>query len=462
MEVKRTAVARKIYARILEEIRPSKLEVDTTIANVNKTMARLKKIVPKNVTLVVAGSIARSTNLKGDHDIDIFMLFDKKTVSPKNLEKMGLAYAKKMVDAKKKERFEIKYAQHPYARLYLDHIDMKIDIVPAYKIDNIEELATAVDRTPLHTKFINKNFTDRQRDDVRLLKYLLKTHNIYGAEVKTQGFSGYLCELLIYTFGSFDNLLENAVKFHLPLCLNPKENAAKVDKEIFKRFSSEFVVIDPVDKNRNVAAGVSKESLAKFVFLAHKFLEKPDIKIFYGEGFSFDDAAKRINALIQKSGLDLYILVSKVPNKSDDIVWPQLRKASEIISAQINKFGFHTYLQHAWIDKGNGFIAYLAPKENIPNKMFQGPSIFYGAKSTNGFLSSHKNALAITIQEDRINALDLNKYATIEALLAEVANGKLIESRKDISWKNAKLIMNKVPKEFAEITYAELHSKMSI
>jgi len=461
MDSKKAAAAQKIYSRVLEEIRPSKLEVESTIANANRTMARLKKIVPKDVSLVVAGSIARSTNLKGDHDIDIFMLFDKK-VSHKNLEKMGIEYAKRMVDKKSGERFELKYAQHPYARLHLDKIDMKIDVVPAYKIDNIEELATAVDRTPLHTKFINKNFTDKMRDDVRLLKYLLKQHRIYGAEVKVQGFSGYLCELLIYNFGSFNNLLENAVNFKMPLCINPKEKGAKVDKEIFKKFGSEFVVIDPVDRNRNVAAGVSKESLARFAFIANKFLENPDIKIFHGEGFSTSQVSKKIDSLIKSSGLDLYLIVIGVPDKSEDIVWPQLRKASEIIDTQIKKFGFRTYLQHVWIGKNKGFIAYLAPKEHLPTRVFQGPSIFYGTKSVEGFLKSHKNALAIAVDGDRVNAIDTNKYPTIESLLKDVAGGKLIERRKDISFKGGKLIVNKIPKEHSEAAYAELHGKMSI
>ncbi|MGI0141717.1 MAG: CCA tRNA nucleotidyltransferase [Candidatus Micrarchaeales archaeon] len=457
----KVVATRKIYELVLKGIKPSKLEIDTTIANANKTMSRLKKIIPKDVTLVVAGSIARSTNLKGDHDIDIFMLFPKK-VAEKKMEKMGLEYAKRIIDKKKGERFEIKYAQHPYARLHLDDINMKIDVVPAYKIDNIEELATAVDRTPLHTKFINKHFGDKQRDDVRLLKYLLKAHNIYGAEVKTQGFSGYLCELLVYSYGSLDNLLQNVVKFRLPLYINPKDMNAKPEKETFKIFNSEFVVIDPVDKDRNVAAGVSKESLARFVLVAQKFLEKPDVKLFYGTGFSHAQAKKNVEKLLKDSSLDLHLLVTKVPDKSEDIIWPQLRKTSEIIAAHAKKFGFGIYLSHVWVDKSRGFIAYLAPREVRLTRAFPGPSAFYGSKSVNAFMKSHKNAFAIMLDEDKLIALDSNKYSTLEHLMLDVAKGKLVGDRKDISLKAAKLFKNKVPAEYAETLYAELHSKISI
>ncbi|MDE1856324.1 MAG: CCA tRNA nucleotidyltransferase, partial [Candidatus Micrarchaeota archaeon] len=424
------AAREKIYARVLKDIKPSKLEIEGTIANANRVMAKLKSIVPKNVKLVIAGSIARSTNLKGDHDIDIFMLFDKK-VPKKTLERQGIAYAKKVMGAKE-GKFEIKYAQHPYARLHLKEIDMRVDVVPAYKIDSIEELATAVDRTPLHTRFINDHLSDRQRDDVRLLKYLLKTHNIYGAEAMTQGFSGYLCELMVHSFGSLDNLLENAVRFRSPLALNPKNMAEKIDKSIFKKFNSEFVVIDPVDKDRNVAAGVSQESLARFMLVAKEFLDKPDAKVFLGAGFSHSDVRKRVDAMLKASGLHLYLIETKIPDKSEDIIWPQLRKASDIIAAEAKKRGFDIYMRHVWVDSNMGYIAYLAPHEANMVRLYCGPSAFHGLKNTEAFLDAHKNAVAIMFDGERINALDHSDYHTLEHLLLAVTKGRLIERRKDI------------------------------
>ncbi len=451
---------KRIYERILSEIKPSKLEIENTIESANSVIRRLKKIVPKDVELMVVGSIARSTNLKGDHDIDIFMLFDKK-YPVKKMEKLGLEYAKRIVDRKKHEKWELKYAEHPYTRLYLDHINIKVDLVPAYKIENVEELATAVDRTPFHTKFMNEHLSEKQRDDVRLLKYMLKNHKIYGAEVKIKGFSGYLCELLVYNFGSLDKLLEGAANFKIPLYINPADKETKGNKEIFKNFGTEFVVIDPVDKNRNVAAGVSIESLSRFTFIARKFIEKPDAKIFFGDGFSTNEIHGKIIAFMKKSNLNSYLIIGKVPDKSEDIVWPQLKKTSEIIVAHMKRFGFETHLSAVWIDASKGFMLFMLPKEIIETRIFFGPSIFQRSAASS-FIKAHKDAIGIFLDQDRINVLDYNKYSTAEAVLKDVVKGNVLEKRKDISIKGSKLVANKIPKEYLENVYVELRNKLKI
>ncbi|MDE1869701.1 MAG: CCA tRNA nucleotidyltransferase [Candidatus Micrarchaeota archaeon] len=460
MDRKTRIAAQKIYKRVLQEIKPSKLEIETTIANSNRIMARLKKLVPRSVELMVVGSIARSTNLRGDHDIDIFMLFDKK-VPVKTMERLGLGYGKRLVDTKKGEKYELKYAEHPYSRLYLNEMNIKIDLVPAYKIENVEELATAVDRTPFHTKFMNEHLSEKQRDEVRLLKYMLKNHNIYGAEVKIKGFSGYLCELLIYSFGSFEGLMESASNFKMPLCIVPGEKEAKVDKGVFRKFNAEFVVIDPVDKDRNVAAGVSLESLGRFVSLARSFVQKPDLRHFFGDGFSSLQAHKKIAEFVKKSNLNSYLVITKVPNKSEDIVWPQLKKTSEIVAAHAKRFGFSIYLSAVWIDGTEGMMLFLAPKERIETRLFVGPSIFQKNAAV-PFASAHRKALGIFLEGDRIAALDYNKYRTLEELLMDVVKGRIIEQRKDIKVKGSKLLINTIPKEYSSSIFVELRNRLRI
>ncbi|MDE1761733.1 MAG: CCA tRNA nucleotidyltransferase [Candidatus Micrarchaeota archaeon] len=459
MDAKRAAALKKIYARVLKEIKPGKLEIEATTANANRIMGRLKKVVPRNVEIMIVGSISRSTNLKGDHDIDIFLLFDKK-VPEKRMESLGVEYAKRIAN-RKGERIEIKYAEHPYVRLHLDEIGMKIDLVPAYKIRSIEERATAVDRTPLHTKFLNENLTDKQRDDVRLLKCLLKSHGIYGAEVRTQGFSGYLCELLIFTFGSLNGLLEEAAKFRVPLYIHPREKGAKAG-DAFKKFNSEFIVIDPVDKTRNVAAGVSKESLARLVMVARLLIDHPGIGSFYGKGFSALSAKRDFTGIIKRANLNSYIIAAKVPDKSDDIIWPQLRKASEIILDSAKKSGFRIYLSAVWVEKGHGFMLFLSPKEVLTTRLFTGPSPLRNSSASIAFIKAHNKAIGAVMTGDIVNVIDFNRYETLEALLMEAVAGKITGKRKDISLKGAKLFANNVPKEYSETVYAELISMLSI
>ncbi len=456
MDRSREGATKKIYERVLKEIKPSDLEVKAMTYKVNGLMSRLKKIVPHNVELRVVGSIARGTNLKGDGDIDIFMLFNKK-LDRDRIVKLGLEYGKKVIK-KEKGRYEIKYAEHPYVRLYLDSLGMKVDLVPALKIDDISEMGTTVDRTPLHTEFINSSLSSAQRDDVRLLKYLLKAHGIYGAEVKTNGFSGYLCELLIHHYGSLNGLLSAAVKFRLPLTIEPKSKSEEHSDESAKKFNSKFVVIDPVDANRNVAAGVSLSSLAKFVLVARQFTEKPSAGIFYKKGLPTLKAGPLLKKFAADAGLDMFLIVCNVKDKSEDIIHPQLRKASQQITKYLEHSGFAVYLSTQAVVKSKGLIFIVAPKQCLNSRLLKGPSAFLHTASQN-FINGHKGCFGFIISESDLYALEKNKTASISDALKKLPN--TIRS-KDVDLKKPKLIVNSVPAEYSAVLYEELQKSLSI
>ena len=406
------------------------------------------------------GSVVRGTQLRGDSDIDMFLLFSKK--HPREMmTKKGLEYARKIIRGKG-ERYEIKYAEHPYTRVYIDDLGVKADIVPAFKIDNIEDMGTAVDRSPMHAEFINSHFTDKQRDDVRVLKYLLKSQGIYGAEVKTGGFSGYLCELLVYHYGSLLKLLESAAdNFKLPILLDPMSRTTIGDMGLIKRFGSMFVVIDPVDKNRNVAAGVSLESLSRFVITARTFTSRPSIKVFYGKRFVPRKAAALLSKFLSESGLDIFIMATQVPNKSEDIVWPQLRKVSEFIANQAERAGFRIYFSVPIVVGDRGLMVFFSPKERITARMLKGPSVFM-PKAQKEFSDSHKNAVGMFLREDVIYALERSKYGTLKDLLEEIIEGKLVKRHKDIKIIGSRLFANKVPAEYAQSIYAGLMDELEV
>ena len=112
----------KVRKRILADIKPSKEELQETVYLVNKLSSRLKRAVPKDVEIRVTGSISRGTNLNDTADIDIFLLFSTKFKKDYIIKK-GLAYGKKAL--RKGDSFEIKYAEHPYMRLYLNDLGIK-------------------------------------------------------------------------------------------------------------------------------------------------------------------------------------------------------------------------------------------------------------------------------------------------------------------------------------------------
>jgi len=452
-------IANSIFLRALKDVKPSKRELELSVRDINELTGRLKKIVPKEVEIRVVGSVVRSTQLRGDSDIDIFLLFSK-TKPREQITKEGLEYAKKLVTCKE-DRYEIKYAQHPYTRIYLGTIGVKADIVPAFNIDNIEDMGTAVDRSPMHADFINAHFTDAQRDDVRLMKYLLKSQNIYGAEVKTSGFSGYLCELLVYQYGSLFKLLESAAEFKLPIMLDPKNKVALQDQSLLKRFNSRFVVIDPIDKNRNVAAGVSLESLAKFVIVAREFTERPSILFFRKRDVAPENSPALLKKFLVNSGLDMYVIVTNIPDKTEDVIWPQLRKVSEFIAGQVKRLSLNVYISIPVVVGDKGLLVFFAPKETITTRLHDGPSAFI-RKAQKEFVDAHKNAVGVMLHGDILYALDKNKYSNIREIMQEVTSGKLAKRHKDIKLRGAKLFVNKIPKEFADRVYIELMNRIRL
>ncbi len=450
--------AKGIFDSVLKDIKPTPNDVKEMTASVNLLMDKLAAITGKGVELKVAGSIAKGTYLKGDADVDIFMLF-KKGTSKQHLEKKAIEYGKKLITAKS-DYYRIKYAEHPYIRVYLNSIKVNADLVPATKISDPEELATTVDRTPFHTKFILSNMTEKQKDDTRVLKALLKAHNIYGAEVKISGFSGYLCELLIHHFGSLHNLLRYMSRAQDYVILFPKDRT-EGDIGYTKRFHTNFIVIDPVDKNRNVAAGVSQESLSRFVIISKKFMTNPSIE-FFNKGKANAQAGKTLSSFIKESALDVHALVVKTDDKSEDVVWPQLRKAANIISNRATQLGFRIYLHSETINKNEGIIVFVTPKEQIGSRIIKGPKANLGDAPLR-FIEAHRKAIGFLAEGDTINAMEKSEYKTFSDLLAEVSKGRQVLIKNGASVKGAKVFLNeKIPAKYSSIIYADLSKKLRI
>jgi len=448
--------AKSIFDSVLKDIKPTKSDIKTMTMHVNYITEKLAKITGKEVEIRVAGSIAKGTYLKGDADVDIFMLF-KKGTDKQTLEKRAIEYGKKLVSAKS-DYYVIKYAEHPYVRVYLHSIGVNVDLVPATKIADPEELATTVDRTPFHTEFILSNMTERQKDETRVLKALLKAHNIYGAEVKTSGFSGYLCELLIHHFGSLHSLLNYMSRAQDVIVLFPKDRA-EGDIGYTKRFHTNFVVIDPVDKNRNVAAGVSPESLSRFILISKKFMEKPSIDLFYRRGYGEKDT---LSSFIKGSSLDVHAMVIKTKPVSEDIIWPQLRKAANMICNRASQLGFRVYLHAEIVNKDEGIMVFVTPKEEIGSRIIKGPKANMGQASLK-FMDAHKRAVGFLVEGDSINVIERSECKTFSELLSSVSRGRQVHIKNGASVKGAKLFLNKnIPQKHAPLLYKELAKKLSI
>ncbi|MEM3588066.1 MAG: CCA tRNA nucleotidyltransferase, partial [Candidatus Jordarchaeaceae archaeon] len=259
-------VCESVYQKISpsEEDKRKVQELYTALIKQIKEEAANLKI---NVNPVLVGSIAKDTWIKTNRDIDIFIVFPR-TYTSEEIGRLGLKIARKVTGEKGKEQ----YAEHPYLRAEIE--DFQVDFVPCFEIGDATERISSVDRTPLHTTYIKKRLDESLKKEVRLLKQFLIGINAYGAEIKVGGFSGYLCELLIIYYSSFQAVLEACIKWKKQHIIDIEHYYPK-EKEAKKIFSEPLIVIDPIDAERNVSAAVSSQKIAEFKAAAKAFLEEP-------------------------------------------------------------------------------------------------------------------------------------------------------------------------------------------
>ncbi|MGC8648347.1 MAG: CCA tRNA nucleotidyltransferase [Candidatus Micrarchaeia archaeon] len=453
----RLSMLDNLLKKVLKDIKPDKKEIERLTACSNELMSRLRAIVPKSVEIITAGSIAHGTHLKGSSDIDIFMLFPKEN-DERSMERRALEFAKKIVDKGKNESYEIKYAEHPYLRLFLGDLDVSADIVPAFKIRDASEMGSAVDRTQLHTEFVVSHLSEKQKDEVRLLKYFLGQHDIYGAEAMTEGFSGYLCELLVYHYGSFAKLIEGFARLRLPIAIYPETRAVATGKqleELAKRFSSNFIVIDPTDKERNVAANVSVESLARLTLLARRLLKYPVEKVFFREEYGDISARTKIAKFEKLMGSKMYTITMRLDDIAEDILWQQIKKLKNRIEVELSREGFTPILSLQSLEEDRGVIAFFIERNAKRVEVVQGPSVFM-PEAAEKFANAHAyKALAGTLKAERLIYFEKPAYREPESLIRSLLRSK--QGMPSHIRKGSIKVMSKgIEEEYAKMLYKRL------
>ncbi len=407
-----------ILEEVLKDISPDNKEKTELREFSNKVIEELKKILEyPAIDIVQVGSTARDSNLKNDYDIDIFIRFEKNT-EKEQLKEIGLELGKKVVE-KLNGKHWIEYAEHPYISAEVDKYSL--DIVPCYKIDWNEKIISAVDRTPLHNEFLKERLEKRNLcDDVRLLKKFLKGIGIYGSDLKTKGFSGYLCELLIIHYNGFINLLKNAKDWKIgqKIILEDIFKIYNLDEDYkFKKFNDPLIVYDPVDLNRNVAAALSKENLCKFIFYSHQFLENPSKDFFYDYRGKLRDILND-----REKGLLITLKINRNKDIVDDVIYPQMDKLQKSINKVLkeNDFEFLRYCNYA--DDDFCYLSWEFLIYELPNvKINEGPPVF-DKERVNKFIKKNDKYF---IKNCKVCAYTTRKYKNVHSLFNDMINGKL-------------------------------------
>ena len=429
---------REVIKEAYKIVVPSKGEEEALLNFAHKIL-RLANEFSKvyNAEAEIVGSVARDTWLPGKKEVDIFIKFPL-YFSREKLEEFGLIVGKRIAEEINGE-YRIEYAEHPYVKIFFQ--DFIADIVPCYKIKSVDEMKSAVDRSPLHNEYLKKRIK-LISNEVRLLKQFLIANKIYGAEAKVNGFSGYLCELLILNYGSFLNLLKDAINW-LPGKVIDVENHYDENEyyKLRKIFKTALIVIDPVDKNRNVAAALSFYNFFKFKNLARKFLENPSIEFFLKkevEPINYND----LIYLQIKRRTNLIVLRFKRPEIVDDIIYPQMRKFAKRIEDILLMYNFKVLWKDIFCSNKYCYLVLEMEISKLPKiEKKEGPLIFDIDNSIN-FLKKYENYLT-TIEKDRWVAEIPRRF---ERAIDKIKDSLSVDEEKLI----AKGIPNFIAKELAK------------
>lgn len=315
-----------IEEEVLQNVRPTE-EERREVQEMGQKLIEAVVLVA-NVPAMMTGSVARGTWVRGDKDIDIFMMFPP-SISREELQEKGLAAAYGVVDMFNGSSEE-KYAEHPYLNAVINGFD--VDLVPCYHVESTAEMKCAVDRTPFHTRYLLDRIGNL-RDDVLLMKQFAKGGGVYGSDHMTGGFSGYLCELLIIAYGGFTEMLQAASKFRYGEVIDI-EGFYPDKKTIRKLFTEPLIVIDPTDKARNVAAALTPTRFSEFMELARDYCTRPDPCYFIPDTPTMISKQEFISEL-EKRETTMLGLSFKTPEYVPDTIVPQLRKTMESIKNQL-------------------------------------------------------------------------------------------------------------------------------
>lgn len=97
----------------------------------------------------------------------------------------------------------------------------------------------------------------------------------YGSEFKVGGFAGYLCELLIIYYGSFEETLKAAAKWQFGHSIDLEDYGTS------NLFKDPLIVIDPTDENRNVGAALRLDKMGEFIQSARNYLSSDNKKDYF-------------------------------------------------------------------------------------------------------------------------------------------------------------------------------------
>ncbi|QLH79591.1 CCA tRNA nucleotidyltransferase [Halosimplex rubrum] len=351
-----------VVERVRERVTPDDDERERLGRVVDDLRERTRDAVadlPVDADVVQVGSTARDTWLAGDRDIDLFVSFPT-SVGRDELESYGLEIGHAVLPDGHEE-----FAEHPYVKGTYGGFD--VDLVPCYAVADATAIRSAVDRTPFHTEYLAERIDADLAGEVRVAKRFLAGIGVYGSDLRTRGFSGYLTELLVHEYGGFRPFVEAAAEWHPPVAFDPEDHADA-------SFDDPLVVIDPTDPERNVAAVCSAEAVARLQHYARDLLAEPRPALFVPDDPEPVDH-DAVAAAFERRGTAPVAVRFDAPDIVDDQLYPQLDRSLAGLVGELDRRGFDVLRAAAWAEETVVLFAELEVAERPAVERHEGPPV---------------------------------------------------------------------------------------
>lgn len=376
-------------------VRPSKSEsvkLERLAGRLLDATSRAASAFPETRGVVLGGSYAKGTWLPGEVDLDIFVRFDPSTPLER-FESAGLAIGERAARGYPRGKM---FAQHPYTEATVDGV--KVNVVPCFAVERGHWLSAA-DRSPFHVEVV-KTLSKNAKLQMQLLKLFMKGVGVYGAEIRTQGFSGYVAEVLAMKRGGLLSTLRWFAGCEITDQSRP------------------FSLPDPVDEARDLGVAVSPEKLGTMILASRDFLRAPSLAFFRGmKGIR----RKEVRVLV-------YALVFSHKKLSEDILWGELRKTMKHLVGHVESHGFKIARSMAASDNDSRSAILLIPEFAELPKFEQrvGPTVDR-QKDLESFLAANEKETKLAWVDDdaRARVMKPRAFVRLEPLLESLARGRL-------------------------------------
>ena len=381
--MKKISKVKKILSEQINFIKPEK-EVFEKIKEISLEfcLGLEKKLKAKKIKaeVFIGGSLAKGTLIKKDkYDIDIFIRFDEK-------------YRDKDISGLLESAIEKKARKIHGSRDYyqIARGNTIIEIIPVIKIKKPEEAGNITDLSYFHVNYVLAKIKKNEKliDEILFAKAFAHAQDCYGAESYIHGFSGYSLELLIIHYKTFLNFIKeitnSKINIREKLIIDERGFFGEKEKVLMEmneaKLKSPIVLVDPTFKERNVLAGLSKETFLKFQEACRKFLEKPGPAFFKKK-----DILKEL-----KKYKNLKIITVKTNKQEGDIAGTKskkffnffISKSKKEFEVKKNVFDYNEYKNIAYF--------YLIVKKK-KDEIIRGPPIT-SAENLTRFKEVHANA----------------------------------------------------------------------